>query len=214
MPKLSLKTAILDLFFPVLCLGCGRAGEYLCSGCLGQISRPKRKFADFLEPNFLDGVAVAADYDDPLLRQALHCFKYKFIPSLGGDLAKLFKEEDIKLWRDCLYLPLPLDKKRMRFREFNQAEILTAKLAERFNLKIASNVLKRIKHAVPQMSLGRAERLENVKDIFQVFGPVLSEDVVVVDDVLTTSATLNEAARVLKSAGARRVFGLVLAHGN
>lgn len=112
-----------------------------------------------------------------------------------------------------LIVPLPLSKKRWRWRGFNQAEILGRELNAHF-LYDLSLELKRAKHQKPQASLGEDERAENIKNAFIWTGADLSgRTIILVDDIVTTGATLNEAARVLKAAGAKRVYGLVLAKG-
>jgi len=207
---------VLDLLFPKECLGCTKAGSYLCSECLAGIKGNIGQFSEFLEPNYLDEVRIAADYNNPLLRKAIHCLKYKFVSCLGRDLAGLVNKELISGLEDYLVVPIPLAKKRMKLREFNQAEVVAEAISNKFGLKINNGSLVRMKHAQAQMSLGREQRIKNIKNIFNVRGDGLKDfnKILLIDDVLTTSATLNEAARVLKRAGVKKVVAIVLAHGN
>ncbi|MFA6534255.1 MAG: ComF family protein, partial [Patescibacteria group bacterium] len=198
----QLKKIVLDLLFPVNCLGCGWADVWLCQKCLKNIRR-FRQVVSLPEPNWLDEVVVAASFSDPLVRRAIHSFKYQMVEDLGPVLVRLFQPEIGRRFKDYCLTPIPLSRKRLRFREFNQAEVLARALTKRFNLPLATNLLIRIKDRPTQASLKRAERLENIKNIFTLSQPLGSaKQILLVDDVATTGATLNEAARVLKKAGA------------
>ena len=115
--------------------------------------------------------------------------------------------------RQTLFMPVPLSKKRLRWRGFNQAEKLAEITADHFGMKI-NNGLIRYRHQRPQATLSKAKRAVNIKNSFRWQGNNLNgRSVLLIDDVTTTGATLNEAARVLKENGAGEVWGLVVAHG-
>jgi predicted amidophosphoribosyltransferase len=176
----------------------------------------RNDFIDFPGKRFLDRVVVTADYNDEILQRAIHCLKYQFATDVAEELVSLVSADKIPLsWKHCVLLPIPLHKKRERLRGFNQAELIAIFLSERFGLYYRNDILSRIKYRVPQMSLGRSERLKNIKDIFFVDKDNLCgiKNVVLVDDVVTTGATLNEAAEVLKKNGVENVEAIVLGHG-
>ena len=204
----------LDLLFPIQCLGCQRLGQWLCAGCLSTVESGVNQLDLDLESLYLDRVIVVASYDNSLLRYALHCFKYKFVKDIGGVLVGLVKLQHINCLKSYTFVPVPVHKKRKRYREFNQAQVLAGELAKKYKVKTDDKILQRIVMSAPQMSLGRAERLMNIKNVFQVSGSVKGKNIVLIDDVITTGATLNEAARVLKESGAKKVIGLVIAHGS
>ncbi len=113
----------------------------------------------------------------------------------------------------CLVVPIPLSKKRERVRGFNQTLIIAAYFCQEFAYELKFD-LKRIKHQVPQSSLNEQDRLINLQNAFRWTGPNLKgQSIILLDDVVTTGATLNEAARVLKAAGAGQSYGLVVAKG-
>ncbi|MBU0721916.1 hypothetical protein KKA93_00450 [Patescibacteria group bacterium] len=117
-------------------------------------------------------------------------------------------------FNDNLVVPVPLSNKRLRWRGFNQAELLAQKIAGKYELAQDNNNLIRTKHKKPQAKLDEAHRLENVKDCFFWQGSHLNKkNIILIDDVVTTGATLNECAKVLKAAGAGEVWGLVAAKG-
>lgn len=113
---------------------------------------------------------------------------------------------------DCV-MPVPLHVSRLRHRGFNQSLILAHRVAESFGLTLSYDNLIRIRPTRPQVNLSGEERLRNVKGAFSLRRPGDVEDrcILIVDDVFTTGATMNECASVLKRAGARSVIALTLA---
>ena len=128
---------------------------------------------------------------------------------------KLTKSPQILLdFKACLVMPVPLHKKRWRWRGFNQAQALAENFTANFRLPLITSGLIRYKHTKPQASLNEAERRHNLIGCFAWQGDNLNgQHVILIDDVATTGATLNECARVLKEAGASEVWGLVVAKG-
>ena len=169
----------------------------------------------------LDKIIMAGDYDDPLLAEAIKRFKYDLIIDLGpilGRFLTLFWQGQTALpgtpgLISPLIIPLPLSKKRFRFRGFNQAEILARELSAALGYPLNRD-LERIKHQPPQAGLDADERHKNIRGAFAWKGADLQgRDIILLDDVMTTGATLSEAALILKTAGAGRIYGLVLAKG-
>ena len=111
---------------------------------------------------------------------------------------------------DCL-LPTPLHSKRLRLRGFNQSLEIARPLSRYFGLTIANDHIKRVKAGVPQTSLSGAMRRKNMRGAFRVCRPLPYRHVVIVDDVLTTGATVTELAHSVRSAGAQRVSVWALA---
>lgn len=153
------------------------------------------------------------DADQDPLRHALHRYKYgrdvSLAPLLGGllhDMAPTPGDVD-------LVVPVPLHLARLRWRGFNQAQLLAAPLARAAGLRIDPHVLARVRPTTPQVGLPERERRSNVRGAFAVrdAGRVAGRRLLLVDDVYTTGATVNECARVLRRAGARSVDVLVLA---
>jgi competence protein ComFC len=229
-----LKSFFLNLLFPIECLGCHREGSWLCDACFKKLNFGSDEKKHHLAIPDLDKIFIAGDYDDQLLATAIKKFKYNFVSSLGPILArfliifwsgqKLLNErllisanelanQNSGLSSPPLVVPIPLSKKRQRWRGFNQAEILARELSAHFSYDLNLN-LKRVKHKKPQTELSELERLNNVHGIFVWTGANLNnQTIILIDDVVTTGATLNEVARILKAAGAGQVYGLVLAKG-
>ena len=221
---------LLDLLFPIYCSGCAREGEYLCEKCLSGLKFNEKKY--FLNTPNLDRLFIAGDYDDKLLAELIKKYKFNYQQKIGLCLArflcsfwtKVLSEKQISDTA-LLIIPIPLSKKRERFRGFNQSAILAKIFCNSFSYE-SSAALKRIKNRPPQSSLNEKMRAKNIKDVFawsegktsstnnlEVPQILKNRTIILLDDVVTTGATLNEAARVLKIAGASKVYGLVLAKG-
>ncbi len=154
-------------------------------------------------------------YDGPL-RRLIHLFKFERVDSLAGPLGK-YLARALPLDRTFdVVVPMPLHWFRRWQRGFNQSELLAGQVARRFGLPVSGNVLGRSRHTAPQSGLSSAARRRNVAGLFEVADRRLIEGrrVLLVDDVLTTGATAQSAARVLKRAGAAQVTVLTLARAD
>lgn len=227
----------LDLIFPEECLGCGCEGAWLCQSCFSLIKlrseqscldcKKKTDFGKFCPqcgPNYsLDGALIAGYYDQKIVDKLIKSFKYSFVKSLYQDLGKILilflndlinKKQQTFNIEKSLIIPVPLSAYRKRWRGFNQSEILARLVADNFNLELSVNELIRIKHTKPQVKLNRTRRKNNVKGCFDwSVGDLAGRQVILIDDVVTTGATLNECAKILKLHGAGKVWGLALANG-
>jgi competence protein ComFC len=225
----------LSLVFPKKCVVCKNRGSYLCEKCFTFLSfdakslclvcnnpsfnnlthpRCKKKFT-------IDGCFSALSYNKAVQKLASN-FKYKpYLTDLKTVLSELFYESIIqneqfaKLIVDSewLMVPIPLSKTKLRKRGYNQAEILAEELSKRFNFPV-QDLLLRAKETKTQVGLSNLQRKLNVKGAFVLKNSQLSivnKSIFLVDDVVTTGSTLLEAARILKRAGASKVFGLTLA---
>lgn len=232
----AIKDFLLDLVFPSLCFNCRELvteqDNSFCGDCRAFVEFQKGfrcafctapvvngKTCPFCIGNHsLDRLFVAMTYEN-LVQKAIKTFKYRFILSLGyalGDLmAEYLKKELSKSGLDpsrVLCIPVPLSRRRFNWRGFNQAEIL----AGRLGLSIHKGLLKRKHSLYTQAQIeSKTPRIENIKNHFEYIGtnPLAGATILLVDDVATTSATLDECARVLKANGAGEVMGLVLARG-
>jgi ComF family protein len=183
----------------------GRGIDHLCDGCRRRSPRFDRARACAL----YDG---GSDPGSPLA-SALHQYKYKPDATLAPLLADLLASRCPYRNDYDVLLPVPLHLERLRWRGFNQAALLARRLARQWTLRLDPFVLVRIRATPPQVGLDEAQRRRNITGAFAVrcADRVRRRKVLLVDDVYTTGATVNECARVLKKAGARRVDVLVLA---
>jgi len=226
---LKFKNAFLEMIFPVRCVGCGTEGEWFCKGCTDKIQLNKIQHCPVCwRENFngkvcencrseLAGVWVAASYRcNPELAAVIKTLKYKFSESLVQNLSEILVTTALpKDYSESqVVVPVPLHRKRQRWRGFNQAELLVRPVAEKLNLPF-ENMLLRVKNTPQQACLARHERLQNLRGAFAIspkFSPQ-NKIILLIDDIASTGATLSECAKTLKKAGAREVWGLVIARG-
>ncbi|MBI4991014.1 ComF family protein [Candidatus Gottesmanbacteria bacterium] len=185
----------------------------------------------------LDGLTSFFRYDGAI-RKAVKAIKYRFVSDLAKEFISLIPNSrlsgihdavfvhpsqtasgqlSINNYQSAILIPIPLHPSRLRFRGFNQAEVLGRLLAKRLNIPMKIGVLKRIRKTIPQVEMkDRKKRLKNMEDVFAAFPNILISqylNILLFDDVFTTGATLRAAANVLKRAGAKKVWGVVMAHG-
>ncbi|MGH7827766.1 MAG: double zinc ribbon domain-containing protein [Candidatus Binatia bacterium] len=197
-----------------LCTVCGRpffdAGgeDHLCGGCL---SRPSR---------FVAARAWACYPRDQLaehpLRRVVQKFKYGRKVSLGKPLGRLMAAGCEEFLTGCevdLILPVPLHPKRLRWRGFNQSVLLAREVSRAYGIPLNRYALCREKETAPQTELSEDDRKRNVRGAFSVASKeaINGRRILLIDDVYTSGATVNECCRALKRAGAKAVYVVTLA---
>ena len=189
----------LPLLTPHRCLKCGQEFE-------GAIPPPQGcPNCQDMKPAFDFATAALKATDDSL--SLIHQLKLLKRPELGHDLAQLAVDafrEDARLGKliDPLLIPVPLHGQRLRTRRFNQAEVIARSLSEELGIALLP-ALRRIRPTQRQATLSRKERLKNLRKAFQIsISPekLRNRSLVLVDDVLTTGATAQECARILRTA--------------
>jgi len=210
----------LDFLYPKNCLGCNKDGFYICPSCFNKTYPPDHR-------DLPSWVTTIKSYKDPIIRKSIWFLKYRKRFDIAGELSSYIYDElmeeltDLKTFynfTDPYLVPIPVHKKTLRDRGFNQAEKLAQaliKIDKGKNLKILINALQKIKNTGHQAKIkNKKERMINLKGSFAVKKPELvkNKNIILVDDVITTSATLCEAKKVLEKAGARKVVAFTLAH--
>ncbi len=230
---LELKDSIFDFVYPPHCLVCGRylseKEKDVCEGCWNSQKILSDPFCPTCKSFFPDAETgcffCSADSNllcvrslgifDDFYREIIHKFKYKGKLSLGKRLSRRLGEEikkDKRFSGFDFLIPVPLHPAKKRERGYNQSEIMGEVVSKELNISFLKNVLKRIKNTRDQTKLSDEERKTNVKDAFKVSFPEVIKDkkIILVDDVITTGATLFECARVLKDNGAKKIVGVTL----
>jgi len=169
-------------------------------------------FACRTRPPHFDQALAAGLFEGPL-REAIHVYKYRPVRALGKPLAAWMTEQVRMTIHLDMAMPVPLHRERLRHRGFNQALLLAHGISERFSMPLLYDNLVRLRSTRPQVELSGQERAENVKGAFGLVRPaeVREKRVLLIDDVFTTGATMNECAKALKEAGAASVTVLTLA---
>ncbi|NLD38974.1 MAG: ComF family protein [Desulfatiglans sp.] len=176
--------------------------DHLCEKCIRT-----RPFYDELRSPYL--------YEDKIM-EAIHRLKYSGKSYLAKSMGRLLADFLTEWTGDLdgmIMIPVPLHKRKLRQRGFNQSVLLAKSISRLLNLKTDYFTLTRIRYTETQTGLTLEERRKNVKGAFEVTGNanLNGKGVILVDDVATTGNTMDECARVLKKAGCTRVFGLTLA---
>lgn len=212
MKLINIKKHFLDLLFPIKCIGCSKEFEkYICDKCIHKIPLKEAK----LSLPYIDNVYSATDYNGKIISRAIKEMKYGFVKDLAEPLSKILIRYIYKNklnYNQYIIVPIPLHKKRLNWRGFNQSELLAQNISKYFNWPI-KNLLIKIKHIKPQAQIEDLKlRKENIKDSFRVVGRP-SQNILLIDDVLTTGSTLIACAKILKEKGAKSITVITLAHG-
>lgn len=228
----------LDLLFPPHCAVCGKQGVILCSSCMAAIvplapplcQRCGTTLATMLMtsplcqqcqryPPGLSMLRAMSVYQGPL-RSCIHALKYEGNTRLAQPLGQMlaYSCRAYQLTADVL-LPVPLHVEREKARGYNHAALLAYHLAHYTNIAVRNDILVRHRATPAQVGLSAVERRQNVANAFAcspyyATGMLAGRTIGIIDDVATTGATLAACAAPLFAAGARTVWGLVLARPN
>jgi competence protein ComFC len=213
---------ILDIVFPVKCILCGKTGADLCLSCLKDSPPAERESAKWIFPLY--------DYRHPVIKKSLWLLKYKGKKRLVSVFAEILYEKILEELSDlsvmenfhnAILIPIPLSPKRYRERGYNQAELICGELVKINNLchgvdfELENNILTKSKNTEHQARIkDRRARLKNLSGSFAVKneGLIKNKNIILIDDITTTGATLAEAKKILKQAGARKVIAFTVAH--
>lgn len=221
----------LDVLFPAHCAGCQRSGHVLCPTCIAQIRPLPSPFCQLCgtplstygackncqyHPLKLNGQRAVSLYQEPL-RGCIHGLKYdgntRLADPLGLLLAKAYTAYGM---RADVLIPVPLHCERQRQRGYNHASLLAEVCSAQLGVPVNNDILVRHRATIAQVDLHPRERHQNVAGAFACASASASRaingrSIVIIDDVSTTGATLEACAAPLFAAGAKEVWGLVLA---
>lgn len=156
---------------------------------------------------------MSAHFEAGPVRELIHQLKYdrtvELVPILGKILMRSLSGRELTSY---ILVPVPLHTARMNERGFNQAELLAVEVGRAIGLPVVLG-LRRVRNTISQTGLERHQRLANVAGAFAVAENVEGKNIILIDDVITTGATMNECAVVLKRAGANRIWGVAVARG-
>lgn len=232
--------ALLNWFYPKRCISCARdlafdSSRYLCAGCWEGIRPLPEPLCIRCGDHLPDGgmhcffckhekiyftMVRSFSKFDGALRESIHQFKYKGRDYLCAELSLLL----VPIWnryteiqKSDIVVPVPLHSSSLRERGYNQSGLLAREFVSQTgttgSIQLIENALVRVKKTKSQTVLSKSERFSNMESAFQAAKPEALKDkaVLLIDDVCTTGATLNECAKTLKKAGAKEVYGLTLA---
>lgn len=209
----------INLFYPLHCLSCNKQLDALnefciCSQCEASIKPNAMPPFELEIPSVM---AYSACLYEGAIKELIHKFKYSGRTALVNVFAKLMIgciKENPEIVIVDLITAVPLHKSRLREREFNQSLLLANKIAGEFNIPLKHALEKTIK-TMYQNELTKIERRTNLKNAFKAcrHAEINEKNILLIDDVMTTGATLNECAYTLLAGGAKKVTCLTLARG-
>lgn len=234
---IRLKNFCLDILFPLHCLSCGLEGSFLCASCTTTLPSvpPACIGCGMLTPSdnshspghtclrckkktFISAFFSPLAYQHPLVRDLIHTFKYRRIrglsPVFADTITSYLQYYRISLPEHSVIMPIPLHPRKQRLRGFNQAGLLAEDLCLSLLRPLETNNLIRIVSRPPQAKMDAKHRRMNTENMFALLKPqdVRGKHIILIDDVKTTGTTLEQAAIVLKKAGAKRIWAITVAH--
>ncbi len=224
---------LLDLVWPKRCVGCGKTGSYVCEQCkVGmweeeQICPACRRASRYglrheycQRKGCLDGLICFWAYEGmtrKLISDVKYRFYYDYLRELSVTNYQFTDRPEFTYFLQFVEVkpvavPVPLHEERQNWRGFNQAEMVAQSAAQRWRLE-TKNLLVRVKKTGQQVGRTREERLGAIEGAFQINrkSQITNDKILLVDDVWTTGATMQEAARTLRKAGAKKIWGMALA---
>jgi len=215
----SIRNTLDQLFCPERCLICKKQGNVLCDQCIHTVARPQNTLPKHTYALY--------EYRTPAIKRILTNAKYRkqfagltiFGPYLASAVFDILSEyNELIQYTNYLIIPVPISKKRLKTRGFNQTEILARSMItdlKETDFKICTTSIKKIKDSTPQASIKqKSKRLDNTKGTFKVVDASLlpGSFCIILDDVTTTGGTIAEMRQLLLAAGAHTVIGLAVAH--
>ena len=207
-----------NFIFPLSCVRCARHGSVLCTKCLSEISLANTSVDKNIYPIF--------NYKHPTIKKALWEFKFKNNKALARPLAmalydKILEElqelETFQGFADPLLIPIPLSKKGRKERGYNQSKLLCRELSfiDSVSFTLCLDVLYKPFDTKQQTkTLNKSERKNNLRGCFAIKNKerVKNKNIILIDDIVTTGATISEAKKALKQFGAKKVIAFTVAH--
>lgn len=219
-----------DYVFPVFCLGCNKEGEWTCPDCFGRMDLRGVFYCPICHRPSIGGVccpvcqpqsyldramAIVVYQEENLAGKLIKALKYNYAEEISAAFAKMidgFLSRHLGVLSEMdIIVPVPLHRRRLAERGFNQAQLLADILGHKIGRPVV-NLLKRDRYTLQQAKLSREERQLNVRHAF-LNSNFNANAVLLVDDVFTTGATMQECSRVLKAAGVKKVIGFSVARG-
>lgn len=207
-----------NFIFPLSCIGCARHESVLCTECLSNIPLANKPAEKNIYPIF--------DYKHPTIKRALWELKFKNNKAVARPLAQALYDKMLEEMQELeifhgftnpLLIPIPLSKKRKKARGYNQSELLCKELSfiDSVSFTLCINVLyKPLDTKQQTKTRSRSERKNNLRGCFAVKHQekIKDRNIILIDDIVTTGATISEARKVLKRSGAKKIIAFTVAH--
>lgn len=205
---------LLDILFPKICLNCGKYGKnYLCSSCFDKMDLRFKIFP--ISKKSYNFLIYLGKYKEEIRKRLLEFKFYNKAYINEYFLEFLIKDKNICdfLNKFDIIIPVPMHKDKKLRRGYNQTEIFAKNLSKKLNLEYEDDVLIKFKENKTQSLLLPNERTKNVRDVFRIKNSfkLKNKNIILVDDIFTTGATVNVCSSLLKKSGASEIIILVIA---
>jgi ComF family protein len=219
--------AIFDFFLPRFCTSCKNKlstnEEIICENCFAKIENTTSERIELEYRRKFEKEKLISDFNSAFIfhegkeiQKLIHSLKYDKNYQAGNFLGKITSElliDKISSWKCDVIIPIPLHKLRKADRGFNQAKEIANGISKQLNIPLGTNILKRTRFTKTQTKLNLKERKENIEGAFQIRKgrSVKDKNIILVDDVITTGATISECAKILLANGANRIYAVSIA---
>lgn len=236
----KISNIFVDILFPIKCIRCGKEGKFICEKCFETLPRNSFQVCPVCEKTIMPNgdvcnycrksqyspitrLFVASDYKDPLLSKSIHFLKYNFVSDLADPLGRLITKTLLHLGSfptPDFIIPVPLHKRRLRWRGFNQSTLLSETIAKNLlpgiEIEVLETAITRKHFTKPQMEVKDYKtRQTNIQGCFEVdkkfHEKIKTKRILLVDDVCTTGSTINECAKELRKLNPKSISVVVLA---
>jgi len=219
--------AISDFFLPRFCVNCNKKLfpeiDYLCSGCHSLIKKADSEFIKkeydkkFFQENLIFQFQSAFLFSTHSpIQNIVHSLKYSQNYKAGiylGKLAAKIKKDKLKEWDIDMIIPVPLHRIKKAERGYNQAFYIAKGVSNIIGIPVATNIIKRVKFTQSQTTFNLIKRKSNMAEAFKIGNnkKFYGKNILLIDDVITTGATISACAKVLKEKKAKNIFAFSVA---
>lgn len=199
---------ILKFIFPPACGICGKIGSYICKDCYEIIK-------DYFYKNSETDIFYLLEYKD-IVRDKMIAYKFNEKAYLHNMFCEIFVKNKLAcefIQNYDIIIPVPMYKSKKSLRGYNQCELMARDLADKFNLMLETDILLKNKSTKMQSSLGKVERTKNVQGAYKInySDKIKGKNVVLLDDIYTTGATIKECKKMLKLSQCNNIGTIIIA---
>lgn len=207
---------VIEFLFPPACSVCGKIDKnWLCPKCQKRVERLEKSCLENVPNRKYEKLLYIFKYES-LVRKLILSYKFSNKAYLNHFFANMISRnsENIKILKEYdMIIPVPMHKKKMQKRGYNQTELVANELEKSLGIPVRKDILSKVVNTTTQSKLGGKARQTNIQHAFFIKNDIEVEDkkIILLDDIYTTGATSEECSRILKDAGAHEILVLVLA---
>lgn len=207
---------VLNFLFPPACVVCGKIDKnWLCSKCKKRVERLEKSCEVEIQNKKYEKLLYIFKYES-LIRKLVLGYKFSNKAYINNFFANMIvkNEKNYNLLKQYdMIIPVPMHKKKMLKRGYNQTELISEKVAKELIIQNRPDILQKVVNTTTQSKLGGKARQTNIQHAFFIKNDIDVEDkkIILFDDIYTTGATSEECSRILKNAGAKEILILVMA---